>query len=66
MNKWKPKEPELIWNNELLEKWMGYFRINQGEIWGIVEDEYKEMAQGVGRYWLEHWKHGPDYGNYNR
>jgi hypothetical protein len=63
MNKWKPKNPELLYDHELLKKWIGYFRINKDEAWGIVEDEYEETAQGVGRYWLDHRKHGPDYGN---
>jgi hypothetical protein len=63
MSKWKPKDPGLLSDDELLKKWIGYFRINRDKPCGIAEDEYEETAQGVARYWFYHRKHGPDYGN---
>jgi hypothetical protein len=63
MGKWKPKKSEFLCDNELLEKWRGYFLINGDEPFGIAESEYEETAQGVARYWLDHRGHGPDYGN---
>jgi hypothetical protein len=63
MSKWKLKKSELLSNSELFTKWTCYFRTKGDELWGIAEDEYEETAQGVARYWLDHRKHGPDYGN---
>jgi hypothetical protein len=57
---WKLKKPESIFDDELMEKWKGYFRTNRKELWEM-EEEYEEMAMGVARYWLNRLEHGPDY-----
>jgi hypothetical protein len=57
---WKLKKPDLIFDDDLLEKWRGYIWTNREEFWAL-EDEYEEMAMGVACYWLNRLEHGPDY-----